>query len=62
MRGMRTVYGRVWRFLLYDECKNGFLYWKESWDRFQRNKSGFRGKGDEVLERSVEMEMGGMKE
>ena len=38
------VKGRVWDFLLYDECENGLLYWKESWDRFQRIKSGFTGK------------------
>ena len=55
------VKGRVWGFLLCDECENGFLYWKESWDRFQRIKSGFTGKWIEVLERSVEMEMGGMR-
>ncbi len=61
MRGMRMVKGGVWRFLLYDEWKNGFLHWKESWDRFQRNKSGFKGKWDEVPERSVQMEMSGMR-
>ena len=57
MRGTRMVKGRVWRFLLCVECKNGFLYWKESWDRFQRIKSGFRGKRTEVPERSIEMKV-----
>ena len=61
MRGMRMVKGRVWRFLLCVECKNGFLYWKESWNRFLRIKSGFKGKRTEMLEQSVEMEMSGMR-